>query len=59
MKLPRDLSGAKRAKALGRVGYEVARRTGSHVRLTNDSPPQHNLIIPASAEGRHARRDAW
>jgi predicted RNA binding protein YcfA (HicA-like mRNA interferase family) len=47
MKLPHDLSGAKRAKALGRVGYEVARRTGSHVRLTNDSQPQHDLTIPA------------
>ena len=46
MKLRRDLSGAKREKALGRVGYEVARQTGSHVRLTNDSPPQHNLTIP-------------
>jgi predicted RNA binding protein YcfA (HicA-like mRNA interferase family) len=47
MKLPPDLSGAKRAKALGRVGYEVARRTGSHVRLTSDSQPQHDLTIPA------------
>jgi len=32
MKLPRDLSGAELAKALGRAGYQVTRQTGSHVR---------------------------
>ena len=47
MKLPRDLSGAELAKALGRIGYSVSRQTGSHIRLTTDSPTQHHVTIPA------------
>ncbi len=47
MKLPRDLSGAELAKALGRLGYAVVRQTGSHVRLTRDGPEQHHITIPA------------
>ena len=34
MKLPRDLAGTEPAKVLGRVGYQVTRQTGSHIRLT-------------------------
>jgi predicted RNA binding protein YcfA (HicA-like mRNA interferase family) len=47
MKLPRDLSGIELAKALERVGYRVTRQTGSHLRLTVDSPVQHHVTIPA------------
>jgi predicted RNA binding protein YcfA (HicA-like mRNA interferase family) len=47
MKLPRDLSGAQLAKALARVGYRVTRQTGSHLRLTSDSPTEHHVTIPA------------
>jgi len=47
MKLPRDLSGAELAKALARIGYRVSRQTGSHIRLTTDSPTQHHVTIPA------------
>ena len=47
MKLPRDLSGAELAKALGRIGYRISRQTGSHIRLTTDSPTQHHITIPA------------
>ena len=47
MKLPRDLSGLELAKALSGVGYRVTRQTGSHLRLTNDGPPQHHVTIPA------------
>jgi predicted RNA binding protein YcfA (HicA-like mRNA interferase family) len=47
MKLPRDLSGAELAKALGRVGYRVTRQSGSHIRLTADRPTQHHVTIPA------------
>ena len=47
MKLPRDLSGLDLAKALSGVGYRVTRQTGSHLRLTNDGPPQHHVTIPA------------
>lgn len=47
MRLPRDLSGADLAKGLARVGYRVTRQTGSHMRLTSNSPPQHHITIPA------------
>ena len=47
MKLPRDLSGAELAKALSRIGYRTTRQTGSHVRLTLDTPHQHHITIPA------------
>ena len=47
MKLPRDLSGADLARALAKVGYRVTRQTGSHLRLTADSPTQHHVTIPA------------
>ena len=50
MKLPRDVSGEKLARALGRVGYRVTRQTGSHIRLTIDEPPEHHLTIPAHSE---------
>ena len=47
MKVPRDLSGAELAKALSKVGYQVTRQTGSHIRLTTQSPTQHHVTIPA------------
>lgn len=47
MRLPRDLSGLDLAKALGKVGYRVTRQTGSHLRLTIDSPAPHHVTIPA------------
>ena len=47
MKLPRDLSGVDLAKALERLGYRISRQTGSHIRLTLDSPLQHHITIPA------------
>ena len=48
MKLPRDLTGADLAKSLGRVGYRVTRQTGSHIRLSVETPQQHHITIPAS-----------
>jgi len=47
VKLPRDLSGARLAKALARVGYSITRQTGSHLRLTTVSPSEHHVTIPA------------
>ena len=47
MKVPRDLSGAELAKALARAGYGVTRQTGSHIRLTTQSPTQHHVTVPA------------
>jgi predicted RNA binding protein YcfA (HicA-like mRNA interferase family) len=46
MKLPRDVSGADLAKQLGRLGYEVTRQTGSHLRLTSKERGQHHVTIP-------------
>lgn len=47
MRLPRDLSGADLIKALGKLGYEVTRQTGSHVRLTTVENGEHHLTVPA------------
>jgi predicted RNA binding protein YcfA (HicA-like mRNA interferase family) len=46
MKLPRNLSGDDLAKALERLGYQVTRQTGSHVRLTTDQNGEHHVTIP-------------
>jgi predicted RNA binding protein YcfA (HicA-like mRNA interferase family) len=46
MKLPRDVSGADLAKRQGRLGYEVTRQTGSHLRLTTTERGQHHVTIP-------------
>jgi predicted RNA binding protein YcfA (HicA-like mRNA interferase family) len=46
MRLPRDVSGRDLSRALGALGYEVVRQTGSHIRLTSRSEPQHHLTIP-------------
>ena len=46
MKLPRNLSGEKLIRALGKLGYRVTRQAGSHVRLTTDTPSQHHVTIP-------------
>ena len=47
MKLPRDLSGSDLASRLRRLGYEVSRQTGSHLRLTSVAKgPEHHVTIP-------------
>ena len=46
MKLPRDVSGADLAKRLVRLGYQVTRQTGSHLRLTTSERGQHHVTIP-------------
>jgi len=46
VRLPRDLSGAELARALGRLGYEVRRQTGSHMRLTRCDGGEHHVTIP-------------
>lgn len=46
MRLPRDLTGAQLIRALTKLGYSPTRQTGSHVRLTCDSPVKHHLTIP-------------
>lgn len=47
MKLPRDLGGEDLVKKLRPFGYLPTRQTGSHIRLTRESPEgQQHLTIP-------------
>jgi len=47
MRLPRDVSGADLARALRRLGYQVTRQTGSHMRLTTEEHGEHHVTVPA------------
>ncbi|MBK7000737.1 MAG: type II toxin-antitoxin system HicA family toxin [Rhodoferax sp.] len=46
MRLPRDLTGAQLILALAAFGYRPTRQTGSHVRLTCETPAQHHITVP-------------
>lgn len=47
MKVPRSVSGSDLIRALKRMGYDVTRQSGSHVRLTLQQPQQqHHITIP-------------
>ena len=46
MKIPRDISGGDLIKLLKRLGYDVSRQTGSHIRLTTAQNGQHHITIP-------------
>ena len=46
MKLARDVSGRQLAQAPARLGYNVDRHTGRHMRLTTQRPTEHHLTIP-------------
>lgn len=49
-KLP-VLSGRQAARAFDRIGYEVVRQRGSHIRLRDDQNPKHlPLTIPDHRE---------
>lgn len=47
MKLPRDISSGDLVKILHKIGYEVTRQKGSHIRLTwiKDNL-SHHITIP-------------
>jgi predicted RNA binding protein YcfA (HicA-like mRNA interferase family) len=49
LKLPRDLSGQELARLLQRLGYNVTRQTGSHIRLTMAGEKAHHVTIPGHA----------
>lgn len=44
MKLPRNVSGLQLIKALSRLGYEITRQTGSHVRLECHLREKHHSL---------------
>lgn len=46
MRVPRDLSGSELVKHLRRLGYDVTRQTGSHIRLTSTIRGEHHITIP-------------
>ena len=46
MKLPRDIGGEELCKVLSKLGYEVTRQSGSHVRLTTKGKGEHHITIP-------------
>ena len=46
MKIPRDLSGEQLVRLLRKLGYQIVRQKGSHIRLTTDEPNEHHLTIP-------------
>ena len=46
MKLPRDFSGADLVKSLKKLGYQVTRQSGSHIRLTTTVEGEHHVTVP-------------
>lgn len=46
MKLPRNVSSRELIKSLGKIGYEITRQKGSHIRLTCNYPNTHHITIP-------------
>ena len=46
MRLPRDVDARQLIKALTKLGYHVTWQTGSHIRLTCQSPSQHSITVP-------------
>jgi predicted RNA binding protein YcfA (HicA-like mRNA interferase family) len=45
MKIPRDLSGQDLIKSLKKLGYEVDRQVGSHIRLTTSLNGTHHITF--------------
>jgi predicted RNA binding protein YcfA (HicA-like mRNA interferase family) len=46
MRLPRGVLANRLIRALEKVGYEVIRQKGSHVRLRHHGPPAHTITVP-------------
>ena len=46
-KIPRDISGEELTKLLKKYGYEINRKTGSHIRLVSKfKDEEHNITVP-------------
>ena len=54
MKLPRDISGPEAVKALRRLGFEVTRQEGSHIRMAKGgchiTVPNHKALLPKTLQ---------
>jgi predicted RNA binding protein YcfA (HicA-like mRNA interferase family) len=46
LKLPRDASGEELARLLERLGYQITRQTGTHMRLTRAAEVEHRITVP-------------
>ena len=46
MKIPRDVSGSQLGNALRKLGYELTRQRGSHMRYTTQLRGEHHAAIP-------------
>ncbi len=49
MKLSRDMDAPELIKALRRIGYDIVRQSGSHIRLHCAQPVAHSLTVPNHA----------
>jgi predicted RNA binding protein YcfA (HicA-like mRNA interferase family) len=60
VKLPGDISGLEAVKSLRRLGFEVVRQEGSHIRMSKGNVrvtvPNHRQLVPKTLQGilRHA-----
>jgi len=45
-KIPRDLNGHGLIKIVGKLGCQVTRQTGSHIRLTTYENGIHHITVP-------------
>jgi len=45
MKLPRNCSGLELDNKLTKLGYDISRQTGSHIRLTTQQNGEHHITI--------------
>jgi predicted RNA binding protein YcfA (HicA-like mRNA interferase family) len=48
-RIPRDISGYELSKRIGKIGYDITRQTGSHMRLTTKENGIHHITIPIIA----------
>jgi predicted RNA binding protein YcfA (HicA-like mRNA interferase family) len=46
MTTPRGVPAEGLSRAMERIGYQVIRQKGSHVRLRHDGPPVHLITVP-------------
>jgi predicted RNA binding protein YcfA (HicA-like mRNA interferase family) len=45
-KIPRDITGYELIKIIGKLGYQITRQTGSHIRLTTTENGIHHITVP-------------
>jgi predicted RNA binding protein YcfA (HicA-like mRNA interferase family) len=45
-KIPRDITGYELIKLIEKLGYQITRQTGSHIRLTTKENGIHHITVP-------------